>query len=196
MASLFESLMDQIGNDGVRQMSRQLGADEGATAKAVQGALPMLMGALSGNASDKGGAEALLGALSRDHDGSILDDVGGFLGKGDSGPGQAILGHVLGSRQPAAAKSLGQASGLDAGSAGQLLGMLAPLVMGALGREQKRGGLDVGALTNLLGGERRAAEQKAPDAMGMLGQLLDADGDGSMVDDVAGMVGKLFGGKR
>jgi len=196
MSSILESLMQQIGGDGVRKMSQQLGADEGATAKAVQGALPMLMGALAGNASQGSGAESLLGALSRDHDGSILDNLGGFLGSGDTSSGQGILKHVLGAKQPAVQNGLSKMSGLDAGSAGNLLSMLAPLVMGALGKQQRQGGLDVGGLTSLLGGERKQAERAAPGITGMLGKFLDSDGDGSVVDDVAGLVGNLFGGRR
>ena len=66
----------------------------------------------------------------------------------------------------------------------QLLAMLAPLVMGALGQQQRQQGLDAGGLARTLAGARPQAAQQSP-AMGMLTQLLDADGDGSGMDELA-----------
>lgn len=193
-------LNQQLGGDAVSHLSRRLGADEATTRKAVAGALPMLVAALANNSSDSAGAGSLLGALDRDHDGSILDDVVGFLGQGDARGGEGILGHVLGGRQQTAAQGVSRMSGLDAGSAGQLLAMLAPLVMGALGRAQRQKQLDPTGLSEMLQGERRRVERAAPEGMGMLAQILDADGDGDVSDDVArlgvSMLGKLFGGRR
>ena len=48
----------------------------------------MLLGGLLCNAQPSGGAAALLDALQKDHDGSVLDDIGGFLGQ-NSGAGVA-----------------------------------------------------------------------------------------------------------
>ena len=95
--------------------------------------------------------------------------------------------------------ALGQSTGLDAGSIGKLLTMLAPLVMGALGKKQRQSGLKPSDLGGLLQQERQTATQKAPD-LGMLGSLLDADGDGDIKDDVAKLGGSLLksflGGRR
>ncbi len=198
--SILEMISQQLGGDAVAQISRHLGADKGATGQAVTAALPMLVTALANNSKSGGGASALAGALDRDHDGSILDDLGGFLGQGDTSSGAGILKHVLGGRQQTAASGLGRMSGLDAGSAGQLLQMLAPVVMGALGKAKRQGGLDDSGLAGILQGERQRIERKAPEGMGALGALLDADGDGDVKDDVArigmSMLGKFLGGRR
>lgn len=197
MSSVFDLLTQSLGGDATRQVSRQLGVDEGTAQKAITAALPMLMGALTRNAQSGQGAGALANALDRDHDGSVLDDVAGFLGNsGSAGAGQAILKHVLGGGQSNVQNGLGKAVGLDSGSAGQVLAMLAPLVMGALGKQKRTQGLDTSGLGDLLGREQRHVERQAPNAMGMVGKLLDADGDGSVVDDVAGMLGGLLGGRR
>lgn len=197
---ILEMLQRELGGDAVSQISRQIGADQGATQQAIQGALPMLVSALAKNTSQSGGASALLGALDRDHDGSILDDVAGFLGQGDASPGSAILKHVLGGRREAAANGLGRMSGLDRGSAGQLLALLAPIVMGAIGKARRQKNLDEEGLAGMLQGERRRVERKAPEGMGMLSQILDSDGDGEVADDVArigmSVLGNLFGGRR
>lgn len=185
MTDILSSLMGQLGPSAVQQISQQLGAPPGATQSAIQAALPTLLSALANNAQTPQGAQALGSALERDHDGSVLNDLGGFLGGGAAASaGSAILEHVLGQRQAPVARSLGGATGLDATQSTQLLAMLAPLVMGALGQQQRQQGLDAGGLARALAGARPQATQQSP-AMGVLNQLLDSDGDGSALDEIA-----------
>ncbi len=188
-------LSEALNNDTVSQISQQLGTDEGTTSNAIQAALPMLLGGLANNSASEGGAASLLSALDRNHDGSILDDVGGFLGNYASGPGAGILGHVFGGNQGTVEQSVSQASGLDMGKVGPLLMMLAPIVMGALGRTQRQEGLGAGDLAGLLGGATQQAGAGSP-LLGVLSSVLDKDHDGSAIDDVAGMIGGLLGGRR
>ncbi len=167
-----QSLLGQaLGGDSIGRMSQVLGADERTTGNAVQAALPMLLGALAHNSSTPTGASSLLGALDRDpHDGSVLDDCRvASWASSSSGSGQGILGHVFGNKLGAVQNGLGQATGLDASSAGNLLTMLAPIVMGALGRANRQGGLDVSSLGGLLGG---TSQQLAGADSSMLGGLI------------------------
>ena len=194
MVGILDSLMGQLGGSPLKNLSQQIGADEKTTQGAIGAALPLLLGALARNAQDGKGASALSGALERDHDGGILDNLGGFFGGGDTSPGQGILKHVLGGKQPAVETGVAHASGLDTDSAGKLLAMLAPMVMGALGKAKRESGLDAGALAGMLSNERQAIERRAPQQMGMLGKLLDADGDGDVdLGDGIKALGKLFG---
>lgn len=192
-SSLIEMLMENLGGEPTRQISQAVGSDEGSVSKALSGALPVLLGALNRNAGSSGGAQSLLGALGK-HDGSILDDIGGFLGQGGSSDGAGILKHVLGQRQGNVEAGIGKMSGLDSGAVGQILALVAPLVMGALGKQQRQQGLDLSGLTGLLGQENDAVGRKAPEAMGLVGSLLDTDGDGQIADDVMEIGGKLLGG--
>lgn len=188
-------LNDALNSDTVSQISQQIGADEGTTSSAIQAALPMLLGGLANNSSSEMGAASLLGALDRDHDGSVLDDVGGFLGNYASGQGVGILGHIFGGGQGTVEQGVSQASGLDMGKVGPLLMMLAPIVMGALGRTQRQHGLGAGDLAGLLGGATQQMGSGSP-LMDMLSSVLDRNHDGSAIDDVAGMIGGLLGGRR
>jgi len=184
-------LIGMLGSGELSKLGGQLGTDPASTQKAVGAAVPLLLSALGKNAASPQGAEALLGALSRDHDGSVLDNLGAALGSGALGKdGEAILGHVLGNRQGAVAAGIGQASGLSADTSGQLLAMLAPLVMGSLGKTQRQSGLDAAGLASLLGGQR----EKANAGLGGLAGLLDMDGDGDMTNDVMKLGSKLLGG--
>lgn len=200
MSSLIEMLIQQAGPGALGQISDQLGADQNATGQAVAAALPLLMGAMNRNASETAGAESLFSAVSKDHDGSILDDLGGFLSNADDGPGAGIIGHVLGNRQPAVERGLSESSGLDAGSVAKLLAMLAPILMGALGKAQKADNLDAQGLAGLLGEENDRLTQQQPAAMGAFGRLLDADQDGDVdASDLASqgmaILGQFLGGR-
>ncbi len=195
MSSILDVLNQQLGGDAVQQISRQIGVDEQTASNAISAALPMLLGGLARNSATPQGADALSSAVARDHDGGILDNLSGFLGGGaNQGLGASILGHIFGGRDNAMANVLGQASGLNLGSAASLLAMLAPLVMGALGKVQRQQGLDSGGLANILQGDQARLEQASP-GFGGLSRMLDLDGDGHIMDDLpqlAGMLGRFF----
>jgi hypothetical protein len=194
--SVLDSLMPLLAGGNLQQIAGQLGVSQEQAGTAVGAAVPLLVGAMQRNASSPEGLGALAGALDRDHDGSILDDLSGFLGSGGAaGNGAGILGHVLGGRQGNVANQLGRSTGMNSGQIMQLLAMLAPLVMGALGKAKRQTHADTGGLADLLGGATRQVNQQAPDLMSSLGRMLDADGDGSPIDDIAGIAGAFFSKK-
>lgn len=179
-ASLFQQLQQ---GQGLQQVSQQLGLDSSQTTQAVGSALPLLLGAMGQNASEPQGAQSLLNALQRDHLGGGSGggfDLGGILGAvmggGGSGAtdGAGILGHVFGGQQPQAAELLGQKTGLDSGTTGKLLAILAPIVMSFLAQRFAQQG-NAGELSSALGQET----QHAGGGLGsLLGGALDQDGDG------------------
>ena len=187
-------LNDALSGDTISQISQTIGADESTTSNAIQAALPALLGGLAHNSSTDEGASALADALE-DHDGSILGNLGGLLGNIAQGQGAGILGHIFGGQTDTVADGVSQASGLDAGQAGQLLMALAPIVMGVLGRAQRENGLGAGDLSGLLGGAAQQMGSGSP-LMGILSSVLDRNHDGSAVDDVMGMIGGFLGGRK
>src|SRR5215210_7399932 len=122
--ALLDMVQQRLGSDAVHQISNRIGADPGTTGNAIDAALPLLLSALARNATQGNQAQAIDQAVSQDHDGGILDDIGGYLNRADSGRGAGILRHVLGGKQQTVESGLSQATGLDAGKAGQLLTML------------------------------------------------------------------------
>ena len=197
--SLLDMLQNQLAGEPAAQIGKRLGTDQAGAQKAIGAALPTLMAALAGNAARKDGASSLANALDKKHDGGILDDLPGFLSRGDTKDGEGILKHALGARRPAVESEVAKQTGLDSSAISGLLPMLAPLVMGALGREKRQKGLDVGALVSMLSGEGQRAKEMAPGALGLLGGLLDDEGDGVDAGDLAdagkGLLGKLLGGR-
>lgn len=153
------------------------------------------LGSLLGGGSGGSGLGGLIGGLMTGAAG------GGTASRTTDGDG--ILGHILGGKRDAIEQGVARSSGLDAGKVSQLLTMLAPIVMGALGRVKQQQNLDAGGLASLLNQERTRVEQDTPGMQqGTLLDLLDMDKDGDVSDDVAkigsflsnsGVLGKLFG---
>ena len=189
--SLVEQLLSQLQGAPMAQIASQLGADQQQTESALGAAVPMLLGMLGNNANQGGGADALFGALMRDHapaqaqgfgGGDLLGSVlGSVLGGGQGqSAGSAILGHIFGGQQQQAESSLGQASGLGGGNAGQLLAILAPIVMSFLANKVQGNGLDAGGLGQVLQQEQAQTQQQGGLGGSLLTSMLDQDGDGQL----------------
>lgn len=197
MAGILDLLNSDMGKTIISGVSSQTGQPEDKTSGLLSMALPVLTKAMKDNAATPQGAEGLMGALNNKHDGSILDDLGGLFGGGVNAgvmkDGDKILGHVLGGKKQNVTNALSQKSGIDAGSVGQILKVAAPILMGVLGKQQRQNNVNNSSgleslLGGLLGGSAPQQEQS------FLESILDADNDGSVVDDVAGMV--LGGNKK
>ncbi len=184
MGSIVEILMQQLAGSASSDIGKSLGTNQQTTQTAIAAALPLLLGALARNSDDAQGAEALHSALAKDHDGSVLDNLTDYIGAPNLDDGTGILRHAFGDRQAAVERGVSKASGLDTANAAKLLAVLAPVVMGMLGRNQRQQGLNPTGLAELLTGERKQVEQRDAAAAG-LGRLLDSDGDGDISDDIA-----------
>ncbi|MDR3064168.1 MULTISPECIES: DUF937 domain-containing protein [Comamonas] len=226
-ASLTDELMGQLQGAPMQGLAQQLGIDSVQAEQAVGVALPMLFGALGQNAAQPEGAADLLGALQRDHSsangaldmGGLLGGLGGLLGGGTgaagglgsilgsvlgggSGAGNsqldagAILGNIFGGQRQQAESQLGQATGLG-GNAGQLLALLAPLVMSFLANRVQSQGMGAGDLGSALDQERGQIQSQGGAAGGILGSLLDQNGDGKLdAGDLFKLGAGLLGGRR
>ena len=192
MAGMLDQLMGSLGGDALGGLLGALGGggDRSATEKVIQGGLGAILGGLARNATKRDGADSLFNAINRDHDGSILDNLGGLFGANDHTDGDKILGHVLGNKREAVEQKLVKDSGLDLSFITKLLPILAPIVLGYLGRRAKQNQLDAGGLAGLLGQERYNLESGSL-GLGGLFDVLDADDDGSIMDEVGGLVDKV-----
>jgi len=203
MEGILDLLNGPIGKTIISGVAGSTGQDSGKTGSVLTMALPVLMKAMERNASTPEGAQGLMGALSK-HDGGILDNLGGLFGGGVdesvTNEGGKILGHILGNKTSGVEQVISQKSGVDAGAVGNILKTAAPLLMGMLGKQSRQNGVsDASGLTGLIGGLLGGASNSGAvtKEQSFLEQILDSDGDGSIVDDVAGMVlnqGKSSGG--
>lgn len=192
MNALTQVITQQLAGGASRTIAQRLGISETTANTAVQVAVPLILAALARNANQPQGAQSLHEAINKDHDGSILDNVMGYVSNPQTANGAGILGHVFGGQQPAIQNNLAQATGLDQNSAGGLLETVAPLVMGALGRTQQQEGLDPSGLSNLLNNQQQQAQTNSPGAMSILSSMLDQNKDGSAMDDLQRMASGFF----
>jgi hypothetical protein len=204
MFSLEDLLGQQQGSQAVDQISQQVGAQPSMVNTAIQMALPMILNQLANNASTPQGAESLNNAIERDHaGGGILGNLGG-LGSLIFGGGQeqpvpkqadagGILGHIFGNNQSQVTQQVSQQSGLGVGQVAQILMMLAPIVLGYLGKQKQEQNLDAGGLSSMLGQQQQQIQQ-APQGS-FIERMLDQDGDGSAMDDIASMAFKYMTSK-
>jgi len=193
--SILDELSAHLGPDMIQNVSKQLGTDTAATSSAISMMIPILLGGLSKNAASAEGAASLDTALTA-HDGGILDNLGALSPTAGGGMGAAILGHILGSRRAPVEQGVARASGMNAQQVGQLLMMIAPVVMGVLGRMKRDQNVDVKQLPEVLGQAGLSMARDSP-AVGELSRIFDSNHDGQIADDVArigaSLVGGLFG---
>ncbi|WP_027075896.1 DUF937 domain-containing protein [Maribacter antarcticus] len=190
MSGLLDLLNGPMGKQLISGVASQTGQPEEKTSDVLSMAMPLILGAMKKNISSPDGATGLMSALSGKHNGGILDNLGSLFGGGvdDSimQDGAGILGHVFGSKQPQVENALSQKFNLDAGSIAQILKIAAPIVMGFIGKQTSKNNVsDAGGMNTLLGSMLGGQPQEN---QSLITTLLDADGDGSILDDVAGMV--------
>lgn len=191
MSGILDLLGSDLGKSIISGVAGSTGNDTNKTSSVLTMALPVLMKAMQRNASTPEGAEGLMGAIQGKHNGSILDNLEGLFGGGVNEEvkqdGDKILGHVLGAKKQGVEKILGEKSGLDADSVANILKVAAPILMGVLGKQaQQQNVSSTNGIGDLLGG--LLGGNSADKEQSFLESILDADGDGSIVDDVAGMV--------
>ena len=155
--TLNTNMLQQLLGGQADQIGARIGADPSQTQQAISVALPALLAGLKQEATPGSGLQQ---AVERDHDGSILDDLPGYLNgtanlDSRTTDGNGILEHVFGDRQQNVAQAVSTRSGLDMGTIMQLLPLLAPIVMGMLGKQARSdsgssGGM--GDLGSILGG--------------------------------------------
>jgi hypothetical protein len=196
MLSLQDLLGSQQGSEAMEQITNTVGAEPSMVNSAISAALPAILGGLANNAATPEGANSLDSALEEDHaGGGILGNLGGLAGMifgqpraAEPPPTQAnaggILSHIFGDSQGAVAQDVSQKSGLGMGQVAQILMMLAPIVMGYLGKQKQEQNVGADGLGGLLGG---LLGQGGGGAMDVASSVLDRNHDGSAMDDIASM---------
>ena len=171
---------------------------------AINGVMAAIMNGLAHNASTPEGASSLTSAIDRDHDGSVIDDLMGFFNGSSqfqntkATNGQGILNHIFGDKTDTAAKAISRNSGLDTGKIIQLMSTFAPIVLSFLGKNSQTANQSSSSgILDILNGATRAVNQQ-PSNQGLLSKLLDRDGDGNVMDDIAdigfrSIMGKFLG---
>lgn len=201
-------LQGTLKNNVLDQLTTQLGLSDSVKASAaMDSTINVLINAISKNMSQPEGASSFLNALNRDHDGSIMDHLTEYLGghfqpqNASSVNGGGILRHLLGEKLDSVAQTIGKQTGLDAAQIMKMMAMVAPILMGIIGKANKQvqnipGQSSGGSLIDMVLNTTKKVNQQSKQG-NILTQILDKDGDGSIIDDVAdsgfkAILGRLF----
>jgi hypothetical protein len=200
MASLVDSVMGNLSEAQIAAIATKLGTDPAQARNAIEHALPLIVGGMAQNASTPQGANALNNALGEHAGFNISDVLSGVLNGGSSasgsGIGGAILGHIFGGNQAAANQGLGQTTGLGQQNAGELMAILAPIVMSALANHAQSQGLSPGGLGGMLGQESQQIQQQGGLVGGLLSAVLNHGGGNLDLSHLLQSAGGLLGAFR
>lgn len=140
----------------IQRASALVGESQSSTQKALQTAIPALFNGLATEASSTSGAHRVMEVIDeggfREGVTLIHDRLAKGRGEEVIEGGKALLARLLPGRSISLSDSLAGTAGVKASSMSSLLGLAAPLVLGAVGREAQARGLDAPGLAAMLRG--------------------------------------------
>jgi hypothetical protein len=174
------------GGGAVQQLGHQFGLDENQVSSALSALVPALTAGFQNNASSPQGLDGLLGALGGGQHQRYVEDLG-TLGQQDTiADGNGILGHIFGSKDVSrqVASQAAAQTGIGENVLKSMLPVVAAMMMGAMSKRM--------AQPAALGAN---AAMGSGGLLGMLTPALDSNRDGSVVDDLSGLVSRLLSGR-
>jgi hypothetical protein len=156
--NLVSLVMQFLTPDMIGRIATALGLDRNIVQAAVGAVVPALLGGFSKTATQPGGAQKLVDA-ARQQTGT-LGNFASMLGSGGQSSlienGSRMLSALLGGQdQNSLAQAVAKFGGLSQGTAGLLIGMLAPVVMGTIGQQRQQGrSLDASGIIDLLASQK------------------------------------------
>lgn len=183
--NILEMILDGQNQGQIAQIANSFGIGEDQVQAAISQMIPALSQGVKKNISNESGLESLLGALASGNHQSYVEQPERVTEESAVLDGNNILGHILGSKDVSRnlASRVSENTGVESGILKQMLPMVASMMMGSLSKQATESGML----------EQAAAPSgSSNDMLGMLGGLLDADNDGSVVDDLLGFAGKML----
>ncbi|WP_080776698.1 DUF937 domain-containing protein [Chryseobacterium phocaeense] len=192
--SLIDLLTGNTSNQVAEQAENKFGISRNQIIALLAVAAPLVISYLRNKSQDAKEAEALNNALDKDHDGSILDDAS--QAEARQAEGGSILDHVFGGQKSNVENQLSQNTGISIDKIGPILAMLAPVIMGYIGKEKQQNNVGAGGLGDLLGGilgnaSSQAQAQQSNPLNDILGSVLgggQAQSGGNPLNDILGSV--------
>ena len=182
--NILEAVLNSQGGAAAAEAGRSVGLSQDQTATALSALVHALAAGLQRNASQPGGLDSLLGALTGGGHARYVDQPSTLQGHEAVADGNKILGPILGSKDASrrVAAQAGAETGLGPDVMKRMLPLVATLVMGAMSRQAASGA-----------GSSLASGAGASGLLDMLGGALDQNRDGSALDDILGRIGRTFG---
>ena len=167
--NLLKMLQDQMGDSVMDQASKFLGESSSVTKSGVGALLPTLLGGLINKGGTESGASGILDMVTKgNHDGGILDNLGGLFGGGSSTSNFMNAGSLItsalfgGSKLGGVLDVVTRLTGMRRSSSSSLMNLLAPMVMGMVGKYVKKNGLNAKGLMDMLSGQKEHVASAMP----------------------------------
>jgi hypothetical protein len=152
--NLVSVVMQFLTPDMIAKIASALGLDRSVAQKAIAGGVPAILSSLADVAATPNGARQLTNMVTQQPPGSLESFKSLRGGSGQSTlaeTGSSMLSSLFGGgAMDTMAQTIGKFAGVGEGTGKSLLGMLAPVVLGALGQTQRSAGLDASGLASLL----------------------------------------------
>lgn len=193
--SLLDLITGNVGNQVATEAENKFGISKSQMIALAAVAAPLIISYLRNKSQDAKEAEALNNALNRDHDGSILDNPSSALEREQEGG--SILDHIFGGQKATVENQLSQNTGISMDKIGPILAMLAPIIMGYIGKEKQANGVNAGGLGDLLGGILGGAQQQTQQSNDPLSSILGSVLGGATQQSGGGLgdlLGSVLGG--
>lgn len=195
--NLIDLLTGNTGNQVAEQAENKFGISKNQIIALLAVATPLVISYLRNKSQDAKEAEALNNALDKDHDGSILDDTSQLVNRQDEGG--SILSHVFGNQKNNVENQLSQNTGISIDKIGPILAMLAPVIMGYIGKEKQQNNVGAGGLGDLLGGilggaQNQAQQQQSSPLNDILESVLGGGQSQSSGNPLNDILGSVLGG--
>ena len=181
--NILETMLAAQGGAATQQLGQQFGLNEGQVSSAMSALVPALAAGFQRNMATPQGLDSLVSALGGGQHQRYAEDPNVLGLPGTADDGNNILGHVFGSKdvsREVASRAAAQ-TGISEGVLKSMLPVVAAMMMGTMSRQSQAGSQQAGLGAG--GGS----------LLGMLAPMLDANRNGSMVDDVIGMLGRFTG---
>ncbi len=167
--NLFEELRELLVGEVANKAANILGEKEDKVKIALEGLVPTFVGGLMKRASNEAGATTLLNVVKKtNNDGNIVEQLdlllknkesfAGFVEKGNS-----VVSMLLPDKKSSIATMISQFAGVRNSSATALLSVVAPLVVGKLGKLVTSQGLDKTGLANVILDQRSILLDETPE---------------------------------
>ena len=197
--NLIELITGNAGNQVASQSENKFGISKNQIIALLAVAAPLVISYLRKKSQeDPNEAEALNNALDKDHDGSILDNPAQVEARVQEGG--SILDHIFGGQKAQVENQLSQNTGISMDKIGPILAMLAPLIMGYIGKEKQSNGVNSGGglgdlLGGILGGAQNQAQAEPSNPLNdILGSVLGGGSQQSSGNPLNDILGSVLGG--
>jgi len=168
----------------IGKLASVTGLDRSMAHKATAATVPAILSGLADVAARPGGARQLATAVAEQPSDLLSNLVSSLSGSAQmADKGTSLLSSLLGGGMSGLlASTVGKFLGIGEGPMRTLMGLLTPMIMGILGREQRAQGLDASGLARMLTGQKEEIAAAMPAG---LGRLLESSGFAAAAQDRA-----------